>query len=317
MLGRTSAAGVLCLFVSTFGSSLAQTAGEGELPLTHEGRPDFTGVWTSRGLTMMQRPGPMPLVLSDEAAAGLARQIFDQIRSKEMEVQIDPEALVADVRELHRVGGEWRSSFVTLPEDGQLPYTDEARARLAATRVKELTENSDGPETRSAYDRCLSGTGKAPLYQVPSNNYRQLIQTRDHMLLYAEEGGDLRMARIGGAPVPIETTSRHGDSIANWDGDVLVIETLGAAEYTSSFPWGAIVVGPQSKVIERVSLISADELLYQYTVEDPELYSEPWSAEFSMHRSDSPGTYEYGCHEGNYSMTNILQAARRMQYAAE
>jgi hypothetical protein len=97
--------------------------------------------------------------------------------------------------------------------------------------------------------------------------------------------------------------------MARWDGDVLVVETLSARGLASPFRTNPQVVRPQSRVIERFSFLSRDEILYRFTVEDPAIYSRPWSAEYSLNREDKRA-YEFGCHEGNYSLPGILRAAR-------
>lgn len=277
-----------------------------DIPRTYEGRPDFSGAWISRGLTTMERAAPGPLVVDDEGASVVALEIYEFIRSAELDADIDPDAIAADLDNLLMVDGEWRTSLVTVPEDGKLPFTEAGRERLA-----EASANSplDGPEGRAPFERCLTGTGNAPLYQVPSWNARQVVQTADHVLIYSDEGGDLRELRIGGAPRPKVTASRYGDSIARWEDDVLIVETRHVKPFASGFPWGVIVVGENSTVIESLRLLGPDEMLYRYTVDDDEFYSEPWSAEFSLKRTDAR-VYEYACHEANYSIVNILRAAR-------
>ena len=309
---QKSGAAILAVFALTAvlaGAAVGQTTGGLDLPRTFEGRPDFSGAWTSRSLTMTERAEPGPLVVDDETAAKVAQGIYDFIRSDELAVDIDPDAIAADVGELLRVGGEWRTSYVTLPEDGKLPLTAEGARRIAATSAHSEPHQLAGPEGRDDFERCLTGSGETPLYQVPSSNARLVVQSADHVLIYTEEGGDLRKLRIGGAPLPEVLVTRYGDSIARWEGDVLVVETTNVEPHASGFPGGKIVVGEASRVVEHLQLLSADELLYRFTVEDDALYTEPWSAEFSMKRTGHK-SYEYGCHEGNYSIVNILKAAR-------
>jgi len=150
------------------------------------------------------------------------------------------------------------------------------------------------------------------MFLVPANNHRQIVQTGDFVVIYTEEGGDTRTIRMDGEPLPGVLSSRYGDSIGRWDNDALVVTTTNLRPHASAFPWGVIAVGENSRVVERLSLLSADELRYRFTVEDPTLYSRPWSAEFSLLRSVNE-TYEYGCHEGNYSIVNILMAARVLE----
>lgn len=68
-----------------------------------------------------------------------------------------------------------------------------------------------------------------------------------------------------------------------------------------------VLVEPDSKTTERFTRVSPTELLYQFTVEDRDLYTAPWLAEYSFNLLDTT-FYEYACHEANYSLTNILIA---------
>ena len=67
-------------------------------------------------------------------------------------------------------------------------------------------------------------------------------------------------------------------------------------------------------VIERYTRVSATELLYQYTVVDPTTYTQPWLAEYVLAKSNRP-IYAFACHEGNYSLPNILAGARQLEKA--
>jgi hypothetical protein len=100
-----------------------------------------------------------------------------------------------------------------------------------------------------------------------------------------------------------------GDSIARWEGDTLVIETISLPENERIRAFSDLVVPAESKVIERFTRLSENELLYQYTIEDPKAYSAPWLAEYSLYRTDQR-MFEHACHEGNYSLPNILKGAR-------
>ena len=63
------------------------------------------------------------------------------------------------------------------------------------------------------------------------------------------------------------------------------------------------------KVIERFSRMSEDAILYEFTIDDPSTYTEPWGGQVPMTALDG-NLYEYACHEGNYALGNILSGAR-------
>ena len=274
------------------------------IPRTANGHPDFQGVWSAKGLTPLERiPGATGLVVSDEEHAKLVGAIRARARSPAMEAVIDPNLIAADVKTLNRVGGEWRSSWITDPPDGKLPLTAEGK------RLRDHAYTLSDPEARNPWERCLAGTGIAPLWSVPVENIRQIVQTPANLVIYTEEGADTRIIGIGASHRPAAIKSRLGDSIARWEGDVLVVETLNQLENYAPFATMPQSVRVQSRIIERFSLLSPDEILYRFTIEDPELYSAPWIAEYSFHREDT-AAYENGCHEGNYSLPNILRAER-------
>jgi hypothetical protein len=95
-----------------------------------------------------------------------------------------------------------------------------------------------------------------------------------------------------------------GDSTGRWEGDTLVVDT---ANYNDQ-------VGIQGSsatlhVVERFTRVSADRIMYQFTVDDPETWTRPWTAELPMMKADGR-LFEYACHEGNYGMVNTLRGAR-------
>jgi hypothetical protein len=298
---------LLCFLVTAVAASpaLAQS-----LPRTADGHPDFQGVWSAKGLTPLERiPGASGLVVGDEEQAKLVGMIRARARSPAFETVIDPNLLAADVKTLTRVNGQWRSSWITDPPDGKLPLTAECK------RLVEYVNPLTDPEARGPWERCLVGTGLAPMWSVPVENIRQIVQTPEHLMVYTEEGADTRIIGIGAKHRPSAITSRLGDSIARWEGDTLVVETLNELDNYAPFATMPQSVRLKSRIIERFSLTSPDEILYRFTIEDPALYSAPWSAEYSLNREHTTA-YENGCHEGNYSLPGILSAARSAEARA-
>jgi hypothetical protein len=303
---------IVCVLVFGAGSASAQQA----LPRAPDGHPDFQGVWTSWGLSPMERPpGVTALVVDDATAAKMVGAIRDRARSTAFEAVIDPNLLAADSHELSRVNGEWRTSWVTEPKDGRLPLTPEGRRLIAveASRVSAL-ETLTGPEMRTPFERCIAGTGTAPLWSLPVDNVRQIVQTPGNLMILSEQANDVRIIGIGAKHRPEAVVSWLGDSIARWEGDVLVVETTNQKDIFAPFGTMPQSVRVQSRVIERLSLVSPNEIIYRFTIEDPVLYSAPWSAEFSLRREDIK-IYEYSCHEGNSSLPDILLAARLAEAA--
>jgi hypothetical protein len=274
------------------------------IPRTADGHPDFGGYWSTAFITGTGRmQGAKSVVVSDEEAKRLSREYLAFANSPAADTLVDPDFFVAGVDQLLRVKGEWRTSLITSPSTGVQNYTAEGK-RLDAERRAMNDKLADGPEMRPLFERCIVGIGSAPLTTVPGTLIRQVVQTPDHVVI-ASDGNDTRVIGINIGARPTALTAMLGDSTAFWEGDTLVVHTTGLSGQVHK----QIITRPQSRVIERFELIGADELFYQFTVEDTAIYAEPFSAEFVMQRTHDP-VYEYHCHEGNYSMVNILQAGR-------
>jgi hypothetical protein len=207
------------------------------------------------------------------------------------------------------------------PTDGKLPLTPAARSQVrfieAAIRTSEEPPfPADNPEQRAGAERCLSGLGQPPVGGTVDINPRQILQTKDAVVILTEYGHDLRIVPFTDKHGPIDVdVSPLGDSIAHWEGETLVVETVGMLARDTLRPFPTLFVAPKSKVIERFTRTSKSELLYQYTVVDPQFYTGPWLAEYPLERINKP-IYEFACHEGNYSLPNILAGARAKEREA-
>jgi hypothetical protein len=275
------------------------------VPRTEHGHPDFQGVWTTAFLTMLERPPGVPsLVATPEEA----RKLAAAIRAKAPAV-VDPDFQLHDIQELAMVRGQYRTSIIVDPADGQMPFT-QAGLDLAA-RVEARNETFDDHEQRPLAERCLENLGYAPMRSVPVLLPRQIVQTRDYVIISSEDSAGLRVIHLGGERPPDELRSVGGYSVGRWEDDTLVVETthLRADDPARSGTGRPLVFSPRTRIVERFTRVSPSELFYRFTVEDDQLYTRPWKGEFSMTRHDGP-TYEYACHEGNYSLTNILRGGR-------
>jgi hypothetical protein len=140
---------------------------------------------------------------------------------------------------------------------------------------------------------------------------RQIVQTRDHVVIMSEDAVGLRLIHLNGAPRPASMRTVEGYSVGRWEGDSLVVQTthLRTDDPARTVRGRPILLSGSSRITERFTRVSDTELFYRFTVEDAGLYTRPWSGEFSMTRHDGP-TYEYGCHEGNYSLPNSLRGGQ-------
>lgn len=277
------------------------------VPRTEFGHPDFQGVWGINFVTMMERPADITsLVVEPTLAKTIARGIQDGFR----EGNTDPEFLWVGDMELARVNGEFRTSVIIRPDNGRVPFSESGKA-LAQERTRLDEEGFDGPEQRELSERCLAGLGGPPAAVLPLLLPRAIVQTQNHVVIYLEDVAGLRLIPLNSTPPEKLARSFEGDSRGHWEGDTLVVETN---HFRYDYPARALisnylVLDDDTRVTERFTRISAEEILYQFTVEDDDLYTEPWSGEYPLSWMGR-NSYIYECHEGNYSLPGILRGGQ-------
>lgn len=282
-----------------------------EIPRTPDGRPDFQNVvWATNYFPVFEASPMNPnLVVPEDEAGRIVATTFAGMQPF-LEKSIDPEAhvIMGETDGLPVVRGERRTRLIVLPESGKLPLTDEARRIAKATDIMDGAK--DDYEQRPTGKRCLVVSGVPPIHAVISYNRQRIIQTPTHVVIHNENGDEARIilfATRHGAPGP---RSWYGESIARWEGDTLVIDTIRTPpQERVRGLFTKFVVNEDARIIERYTRLSATELLYQFTIEDPAAYSEPWLAEFSFKASDT-GMFASPCHEHNHSLTNIMLGQR-------
>ena len=151
------------------------------------------------------------------------------------------------------------------------------------------------------------------------NQNLHVLQTPDHVMLLTEMVHTVRVVPLDGRPrLSDDIRQWSGDARGHWDGETLVVETSNFVDdrrWTSSNPMGALGSSKRLRLVERFTRIDADTLEYEFTVSDPDIWTHPWTASVPMRRTDAP-LYEYACHEGNYSLPNILAGQRAIEKAA-
>ncbi|HVG53803.1 MAG TPA: hypothetical protein VM846_05220, partial [Vicinamibacterales bacterium] len=211
-----------------------------------------------------------------------------------------------------------RTSLVTDPSNGRLPPLTPAGQARSAERAKRGGAGgpSDSAQSRTLAERCISWGNVGPP-MIPPTYYAnmQIMQAADHVAIRHELMHDVRLIRLDGAPRPGPSVQwLAGDARGRWEGDTFVVETT---NFTEETPFRGpprttrqdITTSTQLKVTERFTLVDRDTIRYEFTVDDPGTWTRPWSGEIPMRRIEGP-IYEYGCHEGNYGLANILRAAR-------
>jgi hypothetical protein len=284
------------------------------------GDPDLQGIWDFRTITPMERPAELAgkAVLTAEEAADFEarenRRLNRDLVDPEKGGAIYPpesEGGVVPYNEFWYDRGnalveDRRTSLIVDPPDGRIPPLTAAAAERAAARSAYLREHSaDSWEDRSLGDRCIVGFNAGPP-MVPSayNNNVQLLQTPDYVVILNEMVHNARIVPLDGRPHG-DIPQWVGDSRARWEDATLVVESRGFGDEVG-LRGGATA---NLQVVERFTLVGADTLRYEFTLEDPETWTRPWTAVVPMKRTPGP-MFEYACHEGNYSMAGILGGAR-------
>jgi hypothetical protein len=129
--------------------------------------------------------------------------------------------------------------------------------------------------------------------------------------IYQEINHDVRVIPTDGrAHLAQDIRQLQGDSVGHWEGNTLVVDTTNFTDRTA-FRGSS----ENMHLVERFTRTAPDQLMYQFTVEDPHTWDKPWSAEVPFAASPGP-LYEYACTEGNESMGLILGGARAKEAAA-
>jgi len=275
-------------------------------PRTADGRPDLQATWDFAQLTPFERPSEFAdkTTVTDEEA-----EEFAQHRVETSDKDRRDGGAAADVERAYndfwwdfgrRIARQ--PSLVVDPADGRVP----ALVPAAQKRIADRRGRFDNPEERPLAERCILGFNSGPP-MVPSayNNNVQIVQTRDRLLILNEMIHSARIVDLTRREhMPQQIRFLTGDSIGRWDGDTLVVDTT-----NFSLEGGFRGATTKLHLVERFTRESPDTLRYEFTVDDPDTWTRPWSASIPMTRTDER-MFEYACHEGNYALTGVLQGAR-------
>jgi hypothetical protein len=297
-------------------------------PRTPDGKPDLQGMWTNSSITTLERRDPKgPLVLSPEQVKRMESSVAASNEAAAAPTNADEGAPSAGTNvggynafwldrgsHVGLVKGEPRSSWIIDPPNGRMPVSEEGKTRIAAILAK---RSEDGPEGMNPADRCLvgsRGSGGPPMLNNVYNNTYQIVQTPSAVVIDVEMMHDARVIRMGESHKDPALYQWLGDSVGHWDGDTLVVETRGWNPQHGNYE--PVYLSEKATVTERFTRTGPDELLYEFAIDDPGFYSQPWKGEMVFNTSSGP-VYEYACHEGNYALEHILSGARQADARAQ
>lgn len=282
-------------------------------PHTPDGQPDLQGIWGFATITPLERPGDLAgkdFFIGKEAAEYEKKFLTSNNRDRrDGPTEADVSRAYNDFwwDSGNRVVWTNRTSLIVDPPDGKLPALTAAGRKKAADRAEARRLHPfDGPEDRPLQERCLIWTTAGPPI-LPSayNNNIRIVQAPGYVMILNEMIHDVRIVPLDGRPhLPNSVHLWMGDSRGHWEGDTLVVDTTNFSDKTNFR--GA---DENLHLIEKFSRAGDDRLMYQFTVDNETAFTRSWTAQVPMTRSSDP-MFEYACHEGNYSLTNVLAGAR-------
>lgn len=283
------------------------------------GDPDLQGIWTNATLTRLERPEALAdkQFLSDEEVAELERTAaVDQITEREPragdpgtynQVWFDRGTKVVD-------GG--RTSLIVDPPDGRIPWKPKALEHHLRSRARYGKGPYHSVLDMDTGERCI--TDGLPM--VPTQGYNMnyhILQSPGYVVILHEMYHEYRVIPLDGRPhLDSKITQWLGDARGHWEGDTLVVETQNFAD-KSHYWWAASwrASRPSLRLLERLTRVDEETIDYEFTMTDPESFTQPWTASIPMTtnqegRGVTAGQmFEYACHEGNYAVENVLRGA--------
>ena len=313
-------------------------------------RPELTGTWTNASRTSLSRPRAVEdLVVSAEQATqlvsgmGLAGISAENIANGPA---VDPEtgAPPAGAQDfglrgynlfwtdpgstLAFVKGEFRTSYIIDPPNGRIPRVEQPTpdwdVRNYGARYLTGVGVDDGPEAFPLAERCLLGFGNTAGPGMMGTLYNctyEIVQSDDYVIIAVEMAHDARIIPVFDSAEEARANRRPaalkqwlGDSVGWYEEGVLLVETVNINP--KQMAESSVPITATGRIIERFERYSETEIVYQFTVEDDNLYLQPWTAELSFHEMEGE-MYEYACHEGNHAMPGMLAGARRLELEGE
>jgi len=287
---------------------------------TADGQPDLQGVWTNPTITPFERPSELAgkAVLTEQEAA--------QIEKSAAQNRVDRAPAAGDVGNYNqfwfdsgtKVVSTHQTSLVVDPPDGRVPVRPEAEAK----RDFNLAHNADSYEYMSTWDRCITRGIPGAMFPAGYNNAYEIVQIRGYVVIHYEMIHNVRVIPLDGRPhVPARIKLWDGDPRGHWEGNTLVVDTTnynGKGWISTSAAGGRIKGIGQSEalhVVERFTRVDADTIRYEVTIDDPNVYTRPWTVSIPMVRDPNYQIFEYACHEGNHAVEGVLRGGRAQDRA--
>ena len=323
---------VAVVFLSAHGFGAETTWVQPYLPW---GDPDLQGKWNFSSRTALERDDKFGDQRYFTEQQVQEYRLEQDARMQAVAAPVDPNApapavggdigqfaseslyvLLSMPNHLVEFDGQYPTALITQPASGKLPkQTDAKQLTFRGQLLAQGHGEFDGPELRDISERCLS------IWQVPSLHSMDLVssnvkilQTKDAVVMAFEALNDVRIIRLNASHRPDVIKQWMGDAVGYWDKNTLVVKTKNfRPEQTNNF-FGS---SAHFELTEWFTRTDATTMHYRYTVHDPVIYTQDWTVDMTFNRlAEDFRLLEYACHEGNYSLPNILAGARREERSA-
>jgi hypothetical protein len=252
----------------------------GQAAKTADGQPDVQGFWAA------EVGGTYSLVNPRRGGGRLREQLLEREGKK----------------------APTKQSRISDPADGQIPYQPWARARQ-----QEIQANIDRPVKQEYIDpqaRCLPD---GPIRSVFWSAY-QILQFPGYVVFVYEQNHPYRIIPLDGRSHPSQDVKLWmGDSRGHWEGNTLVVDVANNNSKSRLDNEGDFA-SDKLHIVERYTFIDAKTMEYQATLEDPSVYTRPWTIQARMLRTHLKAAdyeqWEDACHEGEKNADASLQSAQ-------
>ena len=326
-MSRLGLASMGALAVMSVSMPQALAAANWTAPRTADGQLDLQGLWSNATITPLERPKELagkPFFTEQEVADYEKRVLQDTNKDRR---DGDPESDVGraynehwmDARHL-KITADRRTSLIVDPPDGRIPplvplspEREKARAARATSLARFNAGLPDSYKDATLPVRCIIRTDSPPYLPIVYNNDFHIFQSPGFVVIAPEMIHSARIIPLDGTPHLGKNLKQWlGDSRGHWEGNTLVVETTNFRTDDGVIFQGA---NPDTyRITERFTRVDAGTINYEFTVEDPETWTRPWTAVIPWTKIDpKEQMYEYACHEDNYDIVHFLGGARQRE----
>jgi hypothetical protein len=301
-------------------------------PRTPDGHPDLSGIWENNDATPLERPKELAgrKYLTDAEVAAL-KQRAGELFNGETDAAFGDSVFLAVLKDaktfkstdtqtgnynhfwiVDRGFDDNRTSRVSDPEDGRIPALTPAGEKWKSEAAEyRKAHPADGPEDLPLSHQCI--TFGAPRMGAGYNSYFQIFQAKDSVAIYQEMIHDVRIVPLDGRP-HVNSNIREwlGDPRGHWEGDTLVVDTT---NFNSKSRFENLPA-ENLHTVERFTRTSPKTIQWDVTVDNPTIYTKPWTATMILRLTQDP-IFEMACHEGNEGLSGALSGARALESQVE